>query len=47
MVNNWTLSWDHISPTLKHKTKLYKKNVDLDEKKSQTSVKKTQKFKLK
>ena len=33
---------DHISPALKRKTKLYKKNVNLDDKKSSHSVKKLQ-----
>ena len=41
MVNNWALSWDRISPALKYKAKLYQKNVNLDDKKSSHSVKKT------
>ena len=37
MVNNWALSWDRISPALKHsdqkkKKKKKSKNVNLDEK---------------
>ena len=47
MVNNWALSWDRISPAKKHKAKLYRKNVNLDGKKSSHIVKKAQKFKLK
>ena len=47
MVNNWAFSWDCISPALKYKAKLYQKNVNLDDKKSSHSVKKTQKFKFK
>ena len=36
------LSWDRISPALKHKTKLYQKNVNLDDTRSWHSVKKSQ-----
>ena len=46
------LSWDHISPALKHKTKFYQKekalpkNVNLDNKKSSHSVKKSKNLNL-
>ena len=42
MVNNWMVLWDHISPALKHKTKLYQKNVNLDDENSSRSVKRSQ-----
>ena len=45
MVNNWTPSWDTISPVLKHSDKIFKettlsKNVNSDDKKTQYSEKK-------
>ena len=48
MINNWKLSWDRISPALKHsdqilKKKTLSKNVYLDEK-SNHIVKKVQKM---
>ena len=44
MINNWMLSWDHISPALEHSDQTFKKktlskNVNLDEKKSPHSEK--------
>ena len=50
MLNSLKLSWDHISPTLKHSDKIFKttlskkikqKNVYLSDKKSQPSEKKS------
>ena len=53
MVNNWALSWDRISPALKHsdqkkkkKKKKKSKNINLDEK-SHHIVKKVKKCKFK
>ena len=47
MINNWMLSQDHISPALEHSDQTFKKkktlskNVNLDEKKSPHSEKKS------
>ena len=52
MVNNWMLSWDRISPALKHSDQTFKKkkalskNVNLDEKKLPHSEKKSKNVNL-